>query len=60
MKLSKKNFEGILRPKSVRRTLVMGLMYGPRANMQSDIAFRVFWTLPGPIGHSDSLTSKPR
>ena len=38
----------------------MGLIYGPRANMQSDVAFRVFWTLPGPIGHSDSLTSKPR
>ena len=23
---------GILRPKSVRRTLVIGLIYGPRAN----------------------------
>ena len=30
---------GILRPKSVRRTLIMGLMYGPRANKQFDIAF---------------------
>ena len=27
---------GILRPKSVRRTLVMGLIYGPRANKQFD------------------------
>ena len=30
---------GILRPKSVRRTLVIGLIYGPRANKQFDIAF---------------------
>ena len=30
---------GILRPKSVRKTLVMGLIYGPRANKQFDIAF---------------------
>ena len=29
----------MLRPKSVRRTLVMGLIYGPRANKQFDIAF---------------------
>ena len=29
----------ILRPKSVRRTLVIGLIYGPRANKQFDIAF---------------------
>ena len=29
---------GILRPKSVRRTLVIGLIYGPRANKQFDIA----------------------
>ena len=29
----------ILRPKSVRRTLVMGLIYGPTANKQFDIAF---------------------
>ena len=42
IKLSKKNFRGILRPKSVRRTLVIGLIYGPRANKQFDIAFWVF------------------
>ena len=30
---------GILKPKSVRKTLVMGLIYGPRANKQFDIAF---------------------
>ena len=30
---------GILRPKSVRRKLVIGLIYGPRANKQFDIAF---------------------
>ena len=30
---------GILRPKSVRRTLVVGLIYGPKAIKQSDIAF---------------------
>ena len=53
-------FRGILRPKSVRRTLVVGLIYGPRANKQFDIAFWVFWTWPGPIGHSDSLIFKPR
>ena len=29
----------ILRPKSVRKTLVIGLIYGPRANKQFDIAF---------------------
>ena len=29
---------GILRPKSVRITLVIGLIYGPRANKQFDIA----------------------
>ena len=39
IKLSKKNFGGILRLKSVRRILVMGLIYGPRANKQSDIPF---------------------
>ena len=44
-----------MRPKSVRRKLVIGLVYGPRANKQFDIAFWVFWTWPGPIGHSDSL-----
>ena len=33
------NFGGILRPKSVRKTLVIGLIYGPRANKQFDIAF---------------------
>ena len=47
-------------PKSVRRTLVIGLIYGPRANKQFDIAFGVFWTLPGPLRHSDSLMFKPR
>ena len=31
IKLSKKNFAGILRPKSVTRTLIKGLMHGPRA-----------------------------
>ena len=51
---------GILRPKSVRRTFVMRLIYGPRANKQFDIAFWVFWTWPGPVGHSDSLIFKPR
>ena len=30
---------GILRPKSVRRTLVIGLIYGLRANKQFDTAF---------------------
>ena len=30
---------GILRPKSVRKTLVIGLIYGSRANKQFDIAF---------------------
>ena len=43
IKLSKKNFGGILRntecPKSVRRTLVMGLIYGPRANKQFDFSW---------------------
>ena len=55
IKLSKKNFGGILRPKSVRRTLGLGLIYGPRADKQFDIAFCVFWTLPGPVGHSYNL-----
>ena len=31
IKLSKKNFGGILRPESVTRTLIKGLMHGPRA-----------------------------
>ena len=31
--------KGILRPKSVRRTLVTGQIFGPRANKQFDIAF---------------------
>ena len=57
IKLSKKNFRGILRPKSVGRTLVIGLIYGPRANKQFDM---VFWSWPGPMGHSDSLIFKPR
>ena len=30
---------GILRPKSVRRTLVIELIYGPRVNKQFHIAF---------------------
>ena len=60
IKLSKKNFGGILSPKSVRRTLVIGLIYGLRANKQFDIAFGVFWTLPGSIGHSDILIFRPR
>ena len=47
-------------PKSVRRTLVTRLIYGLRSNKQFDIVFRVFWTLTGPIGHSDSLIFKPR
>ena len=34
-------------------------MYGSRANKQFDIAFCVFWTLPGPIGHSDILFLGP-
>ena len=59
MELSKKNFGGMLSPKSVRRTLVIGLIYGPRANKQFDIAFWVFWTLSGPIGHSDILFLDP-
>ena len=37
IKLAKKNFGGILRPKSVRRTLVTGSVYGLRANKQFDI-----------------------
>ena len=39
IKFLKKDFGGILRPKSVRRTLVIGLIYEPRGNKQSDIAF---------------------
>ena len=39
IKFSKKSFGGILKPKSVRRPLVVGLIYGPRANKQFDIAF---------------------
>ena len=39
IKISKKYFGGILRLKSVRRTLVIGLIYGPKANKQFDIAF---------------------
>ena len=60
IKFSKKNFRGILRPKPVRRTLIIGLIYGPRANKQFDIAFCVFWALPGPLRQSDSLIFKPR
>ena len=39
IKFSNKNFGWILRPKFVRITLVIGLIYGPRANKQFDIAF---------------------
>ena len=39
IKFSKKNFENILRPKSVRRQVFIGLIYGPRANKQFNIAF---------------------
>ena len=39
IKFSKNNFRGTLRPKSVRRTLVISLIYGPRANKLFDIAF---------------------
>ena len=39
IKFSNKNFGRILRPKSVRITLVIGPIYGPRANKQFDIAF---------------------
>ena len=35
----KKNFGGILRPKSVRRPMVIGLIDGLRANKQFDITF---------------------
>ena len=38
MHLSMK-LRGILRPESIRRTLVIGLIYGPRASKQFDIAF---------------------
>ena len=37
IKLSKKNFGGILRLKSVRRILVIGLIYGPRASKSSGL-----------------------
>ena len=37
--LSKKNFGGILRLKSVRGILDIGLIYGPRANKQFEIPF---------------------
>ena len=57
LKLSKKNFRGILRAKPGRRTLVIGLIYGPRANKQFDM---VFWSWPGSMGHSDSLIFKHR
>ena len=33
IKFSKKNFGGILRPKSVRRPLVIGLIYGLREEL---------------------------
>ena len=39
VKFSKRHFGGMLRPKSVRDTLVIGLIYGPRANKKFDIAF---------------------
>ena len=56
---SSTKLRGILRPKSARRTLVIGLIYRPRASKQFDIAFWVFWTWPGPVGHSDILIFKP-
>ena len=43
----------------MRRTLVIGPVYRPRANKQFDIAFCVFWTLPGPLRHSYSLILSP-
>ena len=57
IKLSKKNFREVLRAKSVRRTLVIGLIYGPRATKQFDM---VFWSWPGSMGHSDSFIFKHR
>ena len=39
LKCSKKNFRGILRPKSVTRSFVIGLIYRPREIEQFDIAF---------------------
>ena len=39
IKFSKKDVGRILRPKSVRKTSVIGLVYGPRANRQFDVAF---------------------
>ena len=39
IKFSKKNFVGILRPESLRRSLVIGQIYGPRENKKFDIAF---------------------
>ena len=39
IKPSKKNVGGMLRPKSARRTLVIRLIYGPRANKRFAIAF---------------------
>ena len=39
VKFSKKNFGGIVRPKSVRRPLVTGLIHRLTANEQFDIAF---------------------
>ena len=38
----------------MRRTLVIGLIYGPRANKQFDIAF-----LSSPIGHSGPVQMIP-
>ena len=54
IKFSKKNFGGILSTKSVRRSLVIVLMYGPIANKQFDIAFSVF-PFPGPLRQSQSM-----
>ena len=45
----------MLRPKSAKRTWVIELIYGSRADKQFDKVFWVFSTLLGPIGHSESL-----
>ena len=44
IKFSNKNSVGTPRPKSARRTLVIGPIHGLRANKQPDTAFRVFCT----------------
>ena len=39
IKILKEELRRDTEPKSVRRTLVIGLIYGPRANKQFDIVF---------------------